>query len=84
MLLPNSDRAIVDDAKVREYLLSASHPVGRFKSVFFVRLGFSTEDWTTLRDALLEFGRAGDALPGQGSARAEVRDPCYFARAFRA
>jgi hypothetical protein len=67
VLLPNADCAIVDDAKVREYLLSASHPVGRFKSVFFIGLGFSAEDWTTLRDALLEFARAGDALPGQAS-----------------
>ena len=67
MRLPNSDRAIVDDAKVRDYLLSSSHPVGRFKSVFFLALGFSPDHWTTLRDALLELARAGDAVPGQPS-----------------
>jgi len=39
--LPNGDRAVVDDAKVRDYLLSPTHPVGRFKSVFFMALGFS-------------------------------------------
>ena len=39
MRLPNSDRAVVADAKVRDYLLSQSHPVGRFKSSFFVALG---------------------------------------------
>jgi hypothetical protein len=39
--LPNPDRAVVDDAKVRDYLLSPSHPVGRFKAVFFAALGFS-------------------------------------------
>jgi hypothetical protein len=44
VLLPNADRAIVDDAKVREYLLSPSHPIGRFKSVFFAGLGFSTQN----------------------------------------
>ena len=67
MHLPNSARAIVDDAKVRDYLLSSSHPVGRFKSVFFLGLGFSQDHWTTLRDALLELARSGDALPGQPS-----------------
>jgi hypothetical protein len=63
--LPNGDRAIVDDAKVRDYLLSPSHPVGRFKSVFFLGLGFSPDHWTTLRDALLELALSADALPGQ-------------------
>jgi hypothetical protein len=35
VVLPNSERAIVDEAKVRDYLLSPSHPVGRFKAAFF-------------------------------------------------
>jgi hypothetical protein len=41
--LPNADRAVIEDAKVRDYLLSATHPIGRFKSVFFVALGFSAD-----------------------------------------
>jgi len=53
VLLPNADRAVVEDAKVRDYLLSPSHPVGRFKSVFFIALGFSLDQWQILRDALL-------------------------------
>jgi hypothetical protein len=65
--LPNPERAVVDDAKVRDYLLSPSHPVGRFKSVFFVALGFAQSDWRVLRDALLELARTGDASPGQPS-----------------
>lgn len=39
--LPNCDRAVVADPKVRDYLLSPSHAVGRFKSAFFLALGFS-------------------------------------------
>lgn len=35
MKLPNGQKAVVDERKVREYLLSASHPVGRFKARFF-------------------------------------------------
>lgn len=65
--LPNADLAAIDDAKVRDYLLSPSHPVGRFKSVFFVALGYSLDHWEILRDALLELGKAGEATPGQPS-----------------
>ena len=67
MHLPNSHRAIVDEAKVRDYLLSSSHPVGRFKSVFFHSLGFSRNNWETLRGSLLELARSADAVPGQPS-----------------
>jgi hypothetical protein len=31
--VPNPDRAVVDPRKVRDYLLSHEHPVGRFKAV---------------------------------------------------
>jgi hypothetical protein len=67
VLLPNAARATIPDAKVREYLLSASHPVGRFKAVFFLALGFSVERWELLRDALLDIGITGNAAPGQPS-----------------
>ncbi|MGH7335908.1 MAG: DUF6883 domain-containing protein [Candidatus Rokuibacteriota bacterium] len=48
MLIPNADRAVIDPAKVNEYLLSRSHPVGRFKATFFQALGYSSEDWRRL------------------------------------
>lgn len=67
MRLPNCDHAIVDEAKVRDYLLSPSHPVGRFKSVFFHALGFSTNNWETLRSALLDLALSADTVPGQQS-----------------
>jgi hypothetical protein len=38
--IPNAERAIVEAAKVRDYLLSSTHPVGRFKAPFFARLGY--------------------------------------------
>ena len=65
--LPNADRAVVEDAKVRDYLLSPTHPVGRFKAVFFAALGFSADQWSLLRDALLALARTGNAAPGQHS-----------------
>jgi hypothetical protein len=66
--LPNATKAIVDPEKVRDYLLSPSHPVGRFKAVFFRSLGFSAEPWEVLRGALLRHAWLGEATPGEASA----------------
>ena len=41
MKLPNASRATIDAAKLRDYLLSPAHPVGRFKAPFFAALGYS-------------------------------------------
>jgi hypothetical protein len=46
--IPNADRAIIDPAKLHWYLISRSHPVGRFKAAFFLALGYSPEDWRRL------------------------------------
>lgn len=48
MQVPNADAATIDPRKLRDYLLSLSHPVGRFKARFFHALGFSTDDWQRL------------------------------------
>jgi hypothetical protein len=65
MTLPNADRATIDPAKVRDYLLSVAHPVGRFKAVFFTALGYSTDRWELLRDDLLDLARTAVASAGQ-------------------
>lgn len=56
ILLPNTDRAEVDRAKITDYLLNLLHPDGRSKAVFFMRFGFRVEDWETLAAALKEVG----------------------------
>ncbi len=48
MTLPNADRAIIDGAKLRDYLLAPSHPVGRHKAKVFRALGYSQEQWQQL------------------------------------
>jgi len=48
MRLPRGSDAVVDARKLHGYLLSGSHPVGRFKAAFFRRLGFSPEEWELL------------------------------------
>ena len=52
MLLPNADDAIIDPAKLRDYLLSLEHPHGRFKARFFGALGFHFHRWEELESAL--------------------------------
>ena len=64
MKLPNAHNAIVDDRKVRDYLLSFEHPVGRFKARVFRAAGYQREDWTRLRDDLRALASTLDVTPG--------------------
>jgi hypothetical protein len=43
---------MIEPAKLRDYLLSPRHPIGRFKARFFAALGFSPERWQELDGAL--------------------------------
>ncbi|MGE3842908.1 MAG: DUF6883 domain-containing protein [Vicinamibacterales bacterium] len=63
MLLPNAERAIIDTAKIRDYLLSPQHPVGRFKARFFGRLGFSADGWDAFEEALRQQHLTQEAEP---------------------
>jgi hypothetical protein len=49
MQIPGADRAVIDDEKVRDYLVSVRHPVGKFKAVFFASLGYTAANWRHLR-----------------------------------
>jgi Domain of unknown function (DUF6883) len=53
MKLPERERALIPEAKVRDFLLSLSHPVGRHKARFFIDHGFLPESWESLADALI-------------------------------
>jgi hypothetical protein len=46
--LPNADEAVIPREKLRDYLLSPEHAVGRFKAAFFASLGYTREDWSAL------------------------------------
>jgi hypothetical protein len=58
-MLPHADQALVDEAKICDYLLSDTHPVGRFKASVFRSLGYTVESWRRLRDDLLHHGQTG-------------------------
>lgn len=66
-MLPAIERAHIDPTKVRDYLLSGVHPVGRYKAVVFQALGYKAEEWETLREDLLDLARTTEAVPGQAS-----------------
>jgi hypothetical protein len=57
--LQNAHLAIVDERK-RRYLLSASHPAGRTKAIFFERFGFRASAWRFLRGALVAHAASGE------------------------
>ena len=52
MKLPNADKAIIAPEKLRDYILSLVHPIGRFKAAFFRKVGYSAENWGVLEQDL--------------------------------
>jgi hypothetical protein len=67
MKLPEAERAVIEPAKIRGYLLSTSHPVGRFKAPFFASLGYTSANWRRLEEDLRDLAVSGDAELGRDS-----------------
>jgi hypothetical protein len=67
MKLPARERAVIEPAKIRDYLLSNSHPVGRFKAPFFASLGYTRTNWRRLEADLRDLAVSKDAEPGRNS-----------------
>ena len=57
MKLPNAEAAVVERAKIEEYLLNVAHRFGASKARFFTHFGFHREAWEQLAQALLEHGQ---------------------------
>lgn len=57
MPIPDASRAVVEDAKVREYLLNLGHPDGGSKARWFHSLGYNLENWHDLATDLLIVAR---------------------------
>jgi len=53
MPIPEAHRAVVEDAKVRDYLLNLSHPDGGSKAIWFHSLGYHRDKWQDLANDLL-------------------------------
>jgi hypothetical protein len=55
MKLPNGARAVVEERKLREYVLNENHPVGRHHAALFRELlGIRIGDLDVLRTALFQ------------------------------
>lgn len=52
MKLPNAHFAVVEEEKIREYLLNPNHRFGASKARFFREFGFGLDDWEELAIAL--------------------------------
>jgi hypothetical protein len=55
--------AVIPAEKLRDYLLSPSHPIGRYKSSFFRSLGYGQEQWPVLERDLRAMLLNNDASP---------------------
>lgn len=67
MRLPNAGRAVIEVAKVRDYLLAPDHPVGGAKARFFAALGFTRDGWPLLRAAFLALAQEREAELGEAT-----------------
>ena len=78
--LPNANRAVIEPAKLHGYLLSRTHPVGKFKATFFLGLGYSSDEWRRLEVDLRSQHPSQDATRGESTPYAqmyEIRAPWW-------
>jgi len=79
--LPKPENALLPPEKVRDYLLSESHPIGRYKSAVFRSLGYEARIWQVLAEDLrklliLDAEEAGSSEFGTKYAiRGTIRGP---------
>ena len=61
-LLPNAEQARVAPEKTRDYLLNIEHRRGRAKARFFLRFGFTREEWQVFAEALQAHAIANEVI----------------------
>jgi hypothetical protein len=59
-LLPRLSEAVIEEAKILDYLLSTDHPEGRSKAKFFLFFGFQRDAWSVLKGALLRHAESNE------------------------
>ena len=55
LFLPNVDEVVIDEAKIIDYQLSETHPVGKYKARFFKRLGYNKNRSQELKSDIQQF-----------------------------
>jgi hypothetical protein len=54
MPIPGFEKAVIEPAKLRDYVLSEEHPVGRYKAAVFRKLGYTQGNWKELEKDIRE------------------------------
>ena len=62
MPIPDANRAVATDEKVRDYLLNHGHSDGGSKAVWFHSLGYTRDDWHYLSADLFAIARDCDSF----------------------
>lgn len=62
MKLPNAENAKIKKEKIINYLLSETHPIGKFKAKFFRSLGFNENNADLLSNALLQIALSENVI----------------------
>lgn len=60
MKLPNSDKVIISQTKLLDYILSETHSTGKFKAKFFRDFGFNETNVNLLKKALQRIAQSFD------------------------
>lgn len=60
--LPNVQHAVISESKIKDYLLSRTHTLGKTKAAFFERFGFTQNTWQALSQALLDHAERSDVI----------------------
>ncbi|VFM99795.1 MAG: hypothetical protein BECKG1743E_GA0114224_102822, partial [Candidatus Kentron sp. G] len=70
-MLPNSKNARISVAKITQYLLSVTHPVGKSKARFFRACGYHSGNPEALMRDLLKVARTGQVTQFMHSSHGE-------------
>src|SRR5215203_5783509 len=62
MKLPNAVNAIIEEAKLVDYLLNSSHRRGGSKARLLISLGYSSQDWRRLDEDIRQQQLAADII----------------------
>jgi hypothetical protein len=60
MKLPNKEKAVIAESKLKRYLLSEAHSVGKSKAKFFIEVGFDQDTFEILEHGLLVIAQSED------------------------
>ena len=67
MTFPNMQHTLIEQEKIVEYLLNATHPDNGRKASFFQALGFSRRNWQTMSAALQKLAETSTVVKSMES-----------------